>query len=397
MAEEECTAIVVDVGSAMTKVGYSGTEDVYVFPTVVGVPKNESMMRAMRRSAVIDGSKQHDEDMAFVGDECMTKTSLLNLSKPLTNGIVTSWSGVEKVWRQVFNVLRADPSDHAVLVSDSVLSKGPSSRVKITEMLFETFNVPAMHVQFSPVLCLYTSGKITGAVVELGDGVSQIMPVYEGYGLFDARRRIGVAGSHMTAFLSKILPEDGRKALAAFRYSEHLVRDIKERLCTCAEHELHACEEPPLTGARSYELPDGNVLELSRDSLKYCPELLFNSTISVRGELADIGVTDPIHDVILQCLSSSNVDDAQFGRDLHERIYLAGGCSKFPGLESRLHDELADRLNGGRCKVQTLPEPQLAAVHGGQIASSHSSFQSMWITKDMFEDEGAGIVHKLCF
>lgn len=46
--------------------------------------------------------------------------------------------------------------------------------------MFETFNSPAFFVQIQAVLSLYASGRTTGIVLDAGDGVSHVVPIYEG-------------------------------------------------------------------------------------------------------------------------------------------------------------------------------------------------------------------------
>mmetsp|Transcript_4509 Transcript_4509/g.10546 ORF Transcript_4509/g.10546 Transcript_4509/m.10546 type:complete len:376 (+) Transcript_4509:52-1179(+) len=375
MAEDKA-ACILDNGSGHMKAGLAGAEmPSAVFPAVVGRPKLQSAMV---------GSEKKD---VYVGEEAINLRGVLSIKYPLEHGIVNDWEDLERLWAHTFlDQLRIDPEEHPVVVTEAPMNP-KKNRERYMELLFEKFSCPAAYVVIQAVMSLYAAGRTTGCVMDSGDGVSHAVPIYEGYCLPHAIKRLNLAGRDLTNYMVKILTERGLQMTSSSELD--IVRDMKEKLCYCAldfDAENKKAESSSDI-EKEYTLPDGQVVKVNSERFR-TPEVLFKPTLLGK-ELP--GIDQATFDTIMGC-------DVDVRKELYHNVIMSGGSTMFPGIRERMEAELkALAPKTMNVKVIAQPERRYVVWMGASIVAQLSRFQQMLIWKNEYDERGPQVVHEKCF
>ncbi|EIM19374.1 actin-related protein [Wallemia mellicola CBS 633.66] len=369
--------VVIDNGSGTIKAGFAGEDHPSCFfPSHVGRPKHARVMA---------GSLEGEQ---FIGRKAQELRGLLKIKYPMEHGIVTDWEDMEKIWSHIYtDELKALSEEHPVLLTEAPLNPRQNRDIA-AQIFFETFNVPALFTSVQAVLSLYSSGRTTGLVLDSGDGVTHAVPVYEGFSMPHAIRRVDVAGRDVTYNLQMLLRRSGFNLTTSAELE--VVRTIKEKCCYVALNPLKEEKEAASRGDNArkeeFKLPDGNTIKLGPERFR-APEILFNPEL--------VGLEDAgVHQVVVDSINRSDLD---LRKALFGNIILSGGSTLTKGFGDRL---LADvkrlALKDVKIKIYAPPERKYSTWIGGSILAGLSTFKKMWISAEAFAED-PDIVHKRAF
>ena len=136
----------------------------------------------------------------------------------------------------------------------------PSKDIKhrLTELMMEKFCVKGYSVAPTPVLNVYSSGRITALNFESGHHITQTAVIYKGYLPEGTANRIDFGGGDLTEFL--------REKLSLPDKSYGFYDQAKRNLL--------------LTRNNKFKLPDGKVITCDNsDVIEQCGELLFSDCL----------------------------------------------------------------------------------------------------------------------
>ncbi|CAL0312455.1 unnamed protein product [Lupinus luteus] len=440
---DEVSAIVIDLGSHTCKAGYAG-EDApkAVFPSVVGAIDQmdidghgdaaENMGAAVEiqnNAKNLDSEKTKAKCKLYVGSQSLGyRRDHMEVLSPLKNGVVVDWNIVDNIWDHALReCLLVDPKERPMLLAEPC-SNTQEQRERTAEIMFEKYQVPALFLARNAVLTSFASGRATSLVIDCGGGSTTVAPVLDGYVLHKGVTTSPIGGDFLTECLMKSLEGKGIRIRPRYSFKKKEIRpgniqainldfphttesykvysqrviasDIKECVCRAPDspYDESAYANIPTT---SYELPDGQIIEIGSDKFKI-PDILFNPSLvqTIPGMESFAGIAPSIRGLPKMVIDSINKCDVDIRRELFSSILLAGGTASMQQLKERIEKDLLEESpQAARVKVigsGNATERRFSVWIGGSILASLGSFQQMWFSKSEYEEQGASYIQRKC-
>ncbi|EGR34849.1 hypothetical protein IMG5_000770 [Ichthyophthirius multifiliis] len=387
--------IVFDAGTGYIKIGFGGDNfPMYSIPAILGRPM-------LRYNQKIDDIELKE---IMVGDEAAPYQAMLELSKPVEEGIVKNWDDMEIIWDYCFKKVKQNTQGSTILMTEAVLNPDENKK-NMAELLFEKFQFGRMQIGIQALLSLYAEGLQTGILLDAGDGVTHCIPVYENFILGHLVQRMNIAGRHLTQYLVKLL---FRRYIYIKKYiykqityrgyafnstaDFEQIRTLKEKLCYVSgdldvDREL-ANETTCLE--KEYKFPDGTSIKIGRERFE-APELLFNPCFDGH---SFGGVHNMVFDVIQKC-------EIDLRSKMYQNILISGGTTTFPGFPTRLQNEVIKlykkeilknkSYKDSKIKVKVIDPPNRmynVFIGGAVLAKIMQNQDRFWVSKQDYDEIG---------
>ena len=365
---------IIDMGSDTIKAGLSSEEKPSLtFKSVIGTPKFNKILPTGTEMEVVGPSKDI--------------RGLYKLSRPIKRGLISNMSDAKLLFNKVYNELKlVNHKDVPIFLTESPFTP-KKQKAEIAELLFESYDAPSIFFGTQGVLSLYAFGKTDGIVLETGGGVTQVVPIYNGYKLDHAVEKINFGGEDVSNYLKLLLRKNG---IYIHSTSElPLFNEMKESICelkSVSKVDNKYNTKVPMfdlhdkkTEVIKYELPDGQVIDIGAERY-FAPEILFNPSVA--------GLEFPgLHELLDNCIKRLDLD---LRRSLYSSIYLSGGNSLINGFSERLATEI-EPLVSDKSKLSITAanvDRTFLVWQGATSIANINAFSKLWITKQDMQEQG---------
>ncbi|XP_060079327.1 actin-like protein 6B [Ylistrum balloti] len=417
---DEVGALVFDIGSYSVRAGYAGEDSPKAeIPTHVGVI--EDLEAAMET----EDKEIKQADKKYYIDTTMLKVPRkgMEISSFLKDGMIDNWEIFEKVMDYTYSKnIKSEANMHPVMMSEPAWnSRG--KRERLTEIMFETYNVPAFFLCKNAVLSAFANGRSTGLVLDSGATHTTAVPVYDGYVIGQAIVKSPLAGDFISLECKKLMEEleidvippymiQNKEPVSLMEDAKWKKKDIpevtksfhnymvKDVLQDFAASALQVMDTPYDNSTAEtmptvlYEFPNGYNQDFGAEKFRL-PEGLFDPSV-----IKDLPSGNTMLSAGHVVTTSVGMCDIDIRPSLYSSVIVVGGNSLISGFTERLNRDLGTKTPPSmRLKIISATgtaERRFSSWIGGSILASLGSFQQMWISKQEYEEGGRSCVERKC-
>ncbi|EYC43788.1 hypothetical protein Y032_0481g2268 [Ancylostoma ceylanicum] len=424
---DEVSGVVFDAGSHSFRVGFAGEEypkgDIPSYVAVQEVEPDGDV--EMKEGAEPDKNIKKKRNI-FIGTTKIivprAKTTIQNFMK---DGMIEDWDMFENLLDYSYNeVLHSEAQYHPALFTESAWND-KAKRERLTELMFEKYNIPAFFLCKNAVLTAFANGRTSGLVVDSGATHTSAVPVYDGYAVTHAVVRSPIGGDVISEQLQYMLDEQNIEVVPTYKiggkeevneneaprwtkkknlpevtesYDKFMKKQILEDMAISI---LQLCDTPldaeyaEKLPSAPYSFPNGFTKEFLAERIKV-PEGLFDLKY-----LRNIPASQStLLNVTQIATTAAGMCDIDIRPTLYSGLMVTGGNSLILGFTERLNHDLAHKCPPTiKLRVSAAPTPmerRFGAWIGGSILGSLGSFQQMWIAKSEYDETGRTIVENRC-
>uniref|UniRef100_A0AAQ5Y164 Actin-like 6A n=1 Tax=Amphiprion ocellaris TaxID=80972 RepID=A0AAQ5Y164_AMPOC len=350
---DEVGALVFDIGSYSVRAGYAGEDCPKAdFPTVIGVTLDREDGSTPMET---DGDKGKQSGTTYYIDTNQLRVPRENMEvmSPLKNGMIEDWDSFQAILDHTYKMhFKSEPSLHPVLMSEASWNTR-AKREKLTELMFEHYNIPAFFLCKSAVLSAFANGRSTGLVLDSGATHTTAIPVHDGYVLQQGIVKSPLAGDFMSMQCRELFQELSVEIIPPYMIASkrdpqpagRKKRNYLKSLCVIQDFQasvLQVSDSPydEQVAAQMptvhYELPNGYNCDFGAERLKI-PEGLFDPS-NAKGLSGNtmLGVGHVVTTSVGMC-------DIDIRPGLYGSVVVTGGNTLIQGFTDRLNRELSQK------------------------------------------------------
>ncbi|KAL3695639.1 hypothetical protein R1sor_009715 [Riccia sorocarpa] len=428
------TVVVLDNGAGFCKAGIGGEAD----PSLV-MPNCMARPRSAKKWVFGD---QISEVQDIQG---------ISIRRAMDRGYLINPDTEKEIWDRIFKThLKIRPSECSLLLVEPLFSI-PAIQKSTDEIIFEEFGFQSLYVGNAPALthnyhaeCApesFLAKSNCSLVVDAGFSFTHAAPVFDGFVVNHAAKRMNLGGKALTNYLKELVSYRAWNMMD----ETYIMEDVKEKLCFCS---LDISTDLDIARRRGrsnyyqcdYILPDGIKYKrgfvkdpdaaaayiskrqrLDSEVEEGVQEVISREAEAPREELRTIGKAGIPTKADQQVLTLTNerflvpemlFHPADLGMNeaglaecivravkachpslypvLYSNVLLTGGSTLFHGFKERLETELRPLVpDEFQVSVQSVDNPLLAAWKGGSLLAASQEFQKAAVTKKEYEECGS--------